>query len=63
MKREAIILEFITPSLVAEVRNRIIEYLDPDKIILFGSSARNDVKEPNDIESMSSKRPFRTYVK
>jgi len=37
MKREAIILESITPSLVAEIRDRIIEYLNPDKIILpFG---------------------------
>lgn len=50
MKREAVILESVTPSLVAEIRDRIIEYLDPDKIILFGSAAMNDVKEPHDID-------------
>lgn len=50
MKREAVILEPITPELVAEIRDRIIEYIAPDKIILFGSAARNDVKEPHDID-------------
>jgi predicted nucleotidyltransferase len=50
MKKEAVILESITPSLVAEVRDRIIKYLDPDTIILFGSAAKNDVKEPHDID-------------
>ncbi len=50
MKREAVILEPITPSLVAEVRDKIIESIDPDGIILFGSAARDDVKEPHDID-------------
>jgi len=50
MKRETVILEPITPLLIAEIRNRIIEDLDPDQIILFGSSARNHVKEPHDVD-------------
>jgi uncharacterized protein len=50
MKREPIILEPITSSLIAEVRDKIVQYFNPNQIILFGSATRDDVKAPNDID-------------
>ena len=50
MERKTIILEPITPSLIAEVRDKIIECFEPDQIILFGSTVRGDVEEPHDID-------------
>ena len=49
MNREKIILETITSSLIEEVKDKIIEYLDPDKLILFGSTAKED-DDPHDID-------------
>jgi predicted nucleotidyltransferase len=50
MKSETVLLESITPSLIAEIRDEIIENIAPDQIILFGSAARSDVKAPHDID-------------
>lgn len=49
-RKEKIILEPITPLLIEEIRDRIVEYLDPDKIILFGSTASGDMEESHDID-------------
>ena len=50
MKRQKIILETITPSLIEEIKNKIIEYLNPDKIILFGSALKENMQKANDID-------------
>lgn len=50
MVREAATLEPITPALLAEVRDAIIECIAPDKIILFGSAMRTDGSTPRDID-------------
>jgi len=50
MKRETIILEPITPSLIEEIRDKIVEYLNPDKIILFGSIVKEDMQKSHDID-------------
>jgi predicted nucleotidyltransferase len=55
MNKEKIILETITSSLIEEVKDKIIEYLDPDKLILFGSTAKED-DDPHDIDIYVIKR-------
>lgn len=50
MKREKVSLEPITSSLIEEIRDRIVEYLNPDKIILFGSAVKENMSEPHDID-------------
>ena len=50
MKREKIILESITPSLIEEIRDRIVEYLNPEKIILFGSVVKENMQKSHDID-------------
>ena len=47
-----------------QIIERIIQYCQPEKIILFGSVARNDIKENSDIDLLiikesDIKRPFR----
>lgn len=50
MVREAVTLEPITPALLDEVRDAIIECIAPDKIIVFGSAACPDGSTPHDID-------------
>lgn len=52
-------LEPITPSLIEEVRDRIVEYLNPEKIILFGSVVKENIEEPHDIDVYVVKRGIR----
>lgn len=49
-EKEQIILEPITSLLIDEIRDSIIEYLDPDKIILFGSAVSGNLEECHDID-------------
>lgn len=56
MNREKIILESITPSLIEEIRDRIVEYLSPDKIILFGSVIKENMQKSHDIDIYIIKR-------
>jgi predicted nucleotidyltransferase len=49
-QREIIPLDPITPELLSEVVRRIVEAVDPDKIILFGSCARGTLHENSDID-------------
>jgi predicted nucleotidyltransferase len=49
-QRELIPLDPITPELLSEVVRRIVEAIDPDKIILFGSCARGTLHENSDID-------------
>jgi predicted nucleotidyltransferase len=49
-QRESIPLDPITPELLTEVVRRIVEAVDPDKIILFGSCARGTLHENSDID-------------
>lgn len=65
--KEKIILEPISLSLIFEIRDRIIEFLNPDKIIIFGSATRlvfegsagDDVKMPHDVDLYVIKRGIR----
>jgi predicted nucleotidyltransferase len=50
MRGKEIVLEPITSSLIKEVRDKIVEYLNPDKIILFGSAVKEDTQESHDID-------------
>lgn len=59
MKREKIILESITPSLIEEIRDRIVAYLNPDKIILFGSVVKEHIQECHDVDVYIIKRGIR----
>lgn len=56
LNREKVWLEPVTPSLIKEIGDRIVEYLDPEKIILFGSAVKEDVQEPHDIDIYIIKR-------
>lgn len=56
LNREKVQLEPVTPSLIKEVRDRIVEYLNPDKIILFGSAVKENMSEPHDIDLYIIKR-------
>lgn len=56
MKGEEIILEPITPSLIEEVRDKIVEYLNPDRILLFGSVTKGDMQKSHDIDIYIIKR-------
>ena len=56
MGREEIILEPITLSLIEEVRDSIVEYLAPDKIILFGSVVKGNMQKSHDIDLYVIKR-------
>ncbi len=40
----------ITPSLIAAIRERIIQHLCPEKIILFGSQANGKANKGSDID-------------
>lgn len=42
----------VTPALIAAVRDRIIEHLRPEKIILFGSHAKGRATPASDIDLM-----------
>jgi predicted nucleotidyltransferase len=50
MAREAVALESITPALLDEIRDAIIECIAPDKIIVFGSAVYLDNSIPHDID-------------
>jgi len=56
MKREEIILESITPSLIEEIRNKVVEHVTPDKIILFGSAVKGNMQKSHDIDIYIIKR-------
>ncbi|MDI6735502.1 MAG: nucleotidyltransferase domain-containing protein [bacterium] len=56
MKKEMTILESITPSLIEEIRDKVIDYLNPDKIILFGSVIKGNMKKSHDIDIYIIKR-------
>lgn len=56
MKGEEIILEPITPSLIEEVRDKIVEYLNPERIFLFGSTVKEDMQKSHDIDLYIIKR-------
>jgi predicted nucleotidyltransferase len=49
-QREVIPLDPITPELLTEVVRHIVEAVNPDKIILFGSCARGTLHENSDID-------------
>jgi len=40
----------VDEALLAEVVRRLVEAVDPDKIILFGSRARGDARSDSDID-------------
>jgi predicted nucleotidyltransferase len=40
----------VTDGLMAEIVRRIVDALDPDRIILFGSFARGDARRDSDID-------------
>ena len=40
----------VTPEKLSEARRRLIESARPQKIILFGSPARNDAEEDSDVD-------------
>lgn len=56
--KEIVNLEPITLSLLYEIRDRIVEYLKPDRIILFGSAIKllseqsevNNLRESHDVD-------------
>jgi len=50
MAREVIPLEPITSELLNEVRDAIVECIAPDRIILFGSAARQGDSTPHDVD-------------
>ena len=49
MNKEKIALEPITPSLIDEVRDKIVRYIDPERLILFGSTIKEN-SDPHDID-------------
>jgi len=55
MNREKIMLEPITSSLIEEIRDKIVDHLDPEKLILFGSAIREG-SNPHDIDIYVIKR-------
>jgi predicted nucleotidyltransferase len=50
MRRKPIPLEAITPELLNEVRDTIVEHIAPDRIILFGSAMHQGERAPHDID-------------
>jgi predicted nucleotidyltransferase len=40
----------VTPALIAAIRDRIVEHLQPEKIILFGSRAKGAARPESDID-------------
>jgi len=40
----------VTEDTLAEMTHRLIEAVDPDKIVLFGSRARGDAREDSDVD-------------
>ncbi len=42
----------ISPQLIREVTQRIVDAFDPEKIILFGSWARGDERSESDLDLM-----------
>lgn len=42
----------VTPALIAAIRDRIVEHVQPEKIILFGSRARGMAAAESDIDLM-----------
>jgi predicted nucleotidyltransferase len=50
MTREPVLLEPITSALLDEVRDAIVAAIAPDRIILFGSAARQGSAAPHDID-------------
>ena len=40
----------ITPELISQVRDRIVERVHPDQIYLFGSAARGNTAEESDLD-------------
>lgn len=57
-RKEKVILEPITSSLIEEIRDKIVKYFNPDKIILFGSAARN-MQNSHDIDLYIVKQRIR----
>ena len=50
MKREEITLEPITVALIQEIQDKIIECINPYKIILFGSVIKGYMESAHDID-------------
>ena len=50
MDRRTVSLEPITPTLLNEVRDAIVASISPDRIIVFGSAARQGDSMPHDID-------------
>ena len=42
----------VSDDQLAEIVRRVVEAVDPDKIILFGSQARGDAQEHSDLDLM-----------
>ena len=42
----------MSANVLEEIRRRLVEALHPDKIVLFGSRARNDATEESDYDVM-----------
>jgi len=63
MAREVVPLEPITSELLNEVRDAIVECIAPDRIILFGSAARQGDSTPHDVDLISSRAASETGVK
>ena len=50
MEKMSIETSIVTPELLDEVANRIVESVHPTKIILFGSWARGSAREDSDVD-------------
>ncbi len=51
----------VTPALIAAIRDRIVERLQPEKIILFGSRAKGTASPESDIDLfliLNDKHPY-----
>ena len=51
----------VTPTLIAAIRDRIVERLQPEKIVLFGSRARGSASSASDIDLLlilNDKHPY-----
>ncbi|NUO79964.1 nucleotidyltransferase domain-containing protein [candidate division KSB1 bacterium] len=51
----------VTPALIAAIRDRIVEHLQPEKIILFGSRAKDTASSDSDVDLLlilSDKHPY-----
>ncbi len=52
----------VTPALIAAIRDRIVEHVQPEKIILFGSRARGTAAAESDIDLLLVLRDNHPYA-